>query len=413
MPRDLLTVTLCELAEQILAMREVLTEPAVATKPHARAVATLLGRGLDAVEGHLQRAAIVPDSDDPAAALRSLDACGRALRGLHRRLGLLDKRWDTAPIDIFLRQLREDAGGLPHPAVVLSDSFDALDDDVAGALRHDLDATGIAAGAAWHGQAVIAVPRLVATNPLAWPLVLPALVRLRGDTAQDPAAAAVCLGGPAVFAAQAAQALIMTPAGTPVWPALSRLAATAQRYAIHPAGDQGIGDDALAASEPVSLFVHLALSRDSALGFERAPHAHEGADAHPVSSAGAPLPSPSEAAALLAKLAAGVPINAVDPPLPPDFVQRLDAVDDPAGLYDLLEPLGERPATLPAILGVGWLYKVRYSYPYFREALRSGPTLRAALDAYRPHMIERTELLLQSIEAAHVQGIFLRGRLEP
>jgi hypothetical protein len=328
-------------------------------------------------------------------------------------LGLLDKRWDTAPIDIFLRQLREDAGNLPQPAVVLSDAGDALDDDVAGALRRELAAAGVAPGASWEGQPVIAVPRLVATNPLEWPLLLPALVRLRDPAAQDPAEAAVCLGGPAAFAAQAARALTTTPADAPVWPGLAAPAATAQRYTIHPRADQGHTGDALSDSEPVSLFIHLARSRDLALGFEQARQAPEGADVRPAAFPASPLPSPDEAATLLAKLATGVPINAIDPPLPPDFLQRLGAVNDPAGLYDLLEPLGERPATLPAILGVGWLYKVRYSYPCFREALHSGPTLRAALDAYRPHMIERSELLLQSIEAAHVQGIFLRGRLEP
>ena len=64
-------------------------------------MAALLTRGLDAVEERLQRDVLARadgllDGEDPAsrppgpATLRALDDCGRALRVLHRRLGLLD-----------------------------------------------------------------------------------------------------------------------------------------------------------------------------------------------------------------------------------------------------------------------------------------------------------------------------------
>jgi len=86
-------------------------------------------------------------------------------------------------------------------------------------------------------------------------------------------------------------------------------------------------------------------------------------------------------------------------------------VPDAARFYDLIDPLGERPAALGAILGVGWIYKIHHSYPLFRDVLRAHD-LRPALAAYRPHMTERNELLLQSIEAAYVHGIFNRGRLD-
>jgi hypothetical protein len=114
---------------------------------------------------------------------------------------------------------------------------------------------------------------------------------------------------------------------------------------------------------------------------------------------------------LLDKLIAGTPINAIDAPLPADFTARLDAVPDAARFYDLIDPLGERPASLGAILGVGWIYKIHHSYPLFRAVLRAHD-LRPALAAYRPHMTERNELLLQSIEGAYVHGIFNRGRLD-
>src|ERR687887_639134 len=123
------------------------------------------------------------------------------------------------------------------------------------------------------------------------------------------------------------------------------------------------------------------------------------------------LPTAAETAALLDKLIAGTPINAIDAPLPADFTARLDAVPDAARFYDLIDPLGERPAALGAILGVGWIYKIHHSYPLFRDVLRAHD-LRPALAAYRPHMTERNELLLQSIEGAYVHGIFNRERLD-
>src|SRR5579862_6856347 len=136
MPDDLLIVLLCELGERIIAMREVLAEPAVAGKPPTRAVAALLSHGLDALETRLQRDVLAStEEDDQAGALHALDACARAFGELHRRLGLLEIRWSAAAVDIFLRKLREDVGELPHPAVVLRDEYTASDDDVAARLR--------------------------------------------------------------------------------------------------------------------------------------------------------------------------------------------------------------------------------------------------------------------------------------
>jgi hypothetical protein len=434
--QDLLIVLLCELGERLVTMRELLSAPAVATKPHAGAVATLLTRGLDAVEERLQRDVLARGDGllaaaDPAfrppepATLRALDDCGRALRVLHRQLGLLDMRWSAAPVDIFVRKLRADNGAVPHPTVVLCDDYGALDDDVAEHLRAGLLDAGVPVGGSWAaGAPVLALPRLEAANPLAWPLLLPALVRLHVQRervgARVPAAGAAGaehvavarLGGPAVFAAHAAHALTSAPTDVAVWAVLAPLAAAAQACA---GGlEQGRGaDTGCGPTGSIAFFTRALRTRDELLG-HRPP-----ADPRPLggdapaepASPGPLLPTAAETAALLDKLIAGTPINAIDAPLPADFTERLDAVPDAARFYDLIDPLGERPASLGAILGVGWIYKIHHSYPLFRAVLRAHD-LRPALAAYRPHMAERNELLLQSIEGAYVHGIFSRGRLD-
>jgi len=474
---DLIVALLCELGERVLAMRALLAEPVVAAKPQAHAVAALLATGLDAVEARLQRDVLTrPDRaagrDDAADRLRALADCGRALRALHGRLGLLAVRSDAGPVDIFLRKVRDDLGpsvDLPHPAVVLSDNDadddthdDARpngasrDDDVAEQLGGDLAAAGVAADMTGVEEPIVALPRIEAANPLSWPLLLPALARVylrRGagtDLGEGEAregdmdgVIAVRLGGPAAFAARAAQALIATPPDVPVWPALSRQAGLAETYAGGlgvPAHESGEGFEREA---PHALFARLLRRRDEALGHAAPNNIDPGqtaAAAHRRPALPPPeVPTAAETALLLRKLADGVPINAIDAPVPADFLDRLNGLENAAGFYDLIGPLEERPASLAAILGVGWLYKVRYSYPLFRAALRAGSddtgadagsddtgadagsddtgadaggTLRAALAAYRPHMVERDELLLQSIEAAHVQGIFARGKLD-
>jgi hypothetical protein len=433
--QDLLIVLLCELGERLVTMRELLSAPAVATKPHSGAVAALLTRGLDAVEERLQRdvlaradgllAAADPASWPPEpATLRALDDCGRALRVLHRQLGLLDMRWSAAPVDIFLRKLRADNGALPHATVVLCDDYGTLDDDVAERLRAGLLDAGVPVGDSWAASApVLALPRLEAANPLAWPLLLPALVRLHGQATGDPLpptayrlppehVAVARLGGPAVFAAHAAHALASAPTDVAVWAMLAPLAAAAHTCAggleQGRAADAGCGP-----TGSLAFFTRVLRTRDELLGHRVAadPRPADGDIAAEPVAPGPLLPTAAETAALLDKLIAGTPINAIDAPLPADFTERLDAVPDAAHFYDLIDPLGEQPASLGAILGVGWIYKIHHSYPLFRTVLQAHD-LRSALAAYRPHMTERNELLLQSIEGAYVHGIFNRGRLD-
>jgi len=434
MPDDLLVVILCELGERMLAMREALAEPSVATKPHARAVAALLNQGLDALEARLQRDVLAAEGgarEARPALLDTLYQCGQALRALHSRLGLLDMRWSAASVDIFLRKLRDDVGAsLPHPAVVLSDDYAALDDDVADSLYAALEATGVTVDPAHGMEPTVALPRIESTDPLCWPLLLPALARIyllqlvqqeggapapqgTSSFAANPAVQAlvtVRLVGPAAFAAQSVQALLFAPVDTSAYtPGLW----SAQRAALDAAGgldDAGIGG-AFDESGGISLFTRLLRMRDEVLG--RRPSSGW------ISSTGAAVarlpepdvPTAQETAALLDKLVAGTPINAIDPPVPPDFLARLEGVDTPDAFYALIGPLGERPASLAAILSVGWLYKVRYSYPLFGRLVEEHGDIGRALAAYRPHALERGDLLAQSIEAAHVQGIFVRGKV--
>ncbi len=461
----LLPVLLCELGERLLSMREMLTQPSVAAKSQSRAVAAILGRGLDSLEDRIQRevldAADVFESaasgQQGAALSRSLAVladCSQAFQALHARLGLLDVRGDVAPVDIFLRKLREDVEAtpldsghasdgqlplLPSPTVVLADSYDALDDDVAARLRADLAAVdaGLAANVDPDGAPIIALPRLEAADPLAWPLLLGTLARAylhqradrdttrsldRDRTPRGVAgphefegAAAVCLGGPAVYAARAVAALLLAPADARVWtPALRQMETVARACAGGLDGSPAEGETRGAEDGIVSTYGPLLSRRDEVLGSGASSRWGDTLmdPSRPWVELGLPrpdVPTATETADLLDKLAAGTPINAIAPPVPRDFVQRLERMDSARDFYDLIAPLGERPASLAAILGVGWLYKVRYSYPLFRDLLRDRRGLRPALELYRPHLLQRNDVLLQSIEAAHVQGIFTRA----
>jgi hypothetical protein len=433
MPDDLLLVILCELGERMLAMREALAEPSVATKPHARAVAALLNQGLDALEARLQRDVLAPDggvSEATPALLDTLYQCGQALRALHARLGLLDMRWSAASVDIFLRKLRDDVGAnLPHPAVVLSDDYAALDDDVADSLFAALEVCGVTVDPVSGMEPTVALPRIESVDPLCWPLLLPALTRIylaqHSDSLRDPRGrpyvfelavspfGAVRLVGPAAFAALAAQALLFTPPAISAWPtSFWHVAFTAKAVAGGlEQGERHVLDREDGAG---GFLGQLLGARDKAVGRGvSSGWGGNGVSEQVWVDLGLPepdVPTAEETAALLDKLVAGTPINAIDPPVPPDFLARLEGVDTPDAFYALIGPLGERPASLAAILGVGWLYKVRHSYPLFGRLLEEHGDIGRALAAYRPHALERGDLLAQSIEAAHVQGIFVRGK---
>jgi len=435
MPDDLPTVILCELGERVIAMREALADPSVASKPHARAVAALLGGGLDALEARLQRDVLRRQrgaEDATPAILDTLYQCGQALRALHSRLGLLDMRWSAASVDIFLRKLRDEVGAdLPHPAVVLTDDYAALDDDVAESLHDALRAAGVDVDNESGTEPAVALPRIESVDPLTWPLLSPALARLflsryNGRLRQEKSApsleedpsiqlqVAVRLLGPAAFAARAVYELLFAPVALTVdRPDLQLM----RNAALSMAGGLDAEDRGAMGQEEsalIGLFAHLLrarddiFQRDGTLGYgefiDDALWAELGLDLPDV-------PTVEETAVLLDKLVAGTPINAIDPPVPADFLERLEGVDNPDDFYALIGPLGERPASLATILGVGWLYKVRYSYPLFGQLIEEHADVARILAAYRPHLLERTDLLAQSIEAAHVQGIFMRGRL--
>jgi len=442
MPDDLLLVILCELGERMLAMREILAEPSVAAKPHARAVAALLNHGLDALEARLQRDVLAQDNgavEPTPALLGTLYQCGQALRALHRRLGLLDMRWSAAPVDIFLRKLRDDAGAdLPHPAVVLSDDYTTLDDDVADNLVAELVAAGVEMGAVSGVESTVALPRIETADPLNWPLLLPALGRIilsrHDDARQDghprqrglravagdpatPTLVAARLIGPAAFACVAAQSLLFTSPDNSAWtPPFWAVAFAVKADAGGLEREEDASRAMTSGDGAVGVLGRLLGARDKALGRAIASGwGNVGIDDKEwalLSLHTPDVPTAEETVALLDKLVAGTPINAIDPPVPDDFLDCLEGVDTPDAFYTLIGPLGERPASLAAILGVGWLYKAWYSYPLFGRLVKEYGDIGRVLAAYRPHLLERNSLLAQSIEAAHVQGIFARGKLE-
>jgi len=435
MPDDLLlAAALCEAGERVLALRTVLTEPSVAILLPSRAVASTLIYAIDAVEARLER--VVRAARTSAAGLSpttrvDLAATGQALQAVHARLGLLAGRVDAAAVDIFLHMLRDDldaagpeavAAMLPTPLVVLSD-HEAMARDVVLDLRRDLAGTDEASQGDLDGDAhvVLSLPRGDAADPLRWPLLLRPFARaylrrqsrarawplLGGDAAVE-GATAVYLGGPAVFTAHVAHDAL-APRSMNEDPRLLGAMRTAARLYVRGRALSSERSGRENGDDVDDLFTHLAWGESDAPddGFP---------DEADLMRLALLLPRPvtameAEKDALFAKLSAGTPINAVEPPPRADLTQALDAMTDASDFYALIATVGERPAALCTMLEVGWRYKARVSYRLFGDLLRDEDAFTPALAAYKPHLTQRNDVLVQSIEAAYVHRIF--GRSAP
>jgi hypothetical protein len=126
-----------------------------------------------------------------------------------------------------------------------------------------------------------------------------------------------------------------------------------------------------------------------------------------------PAPAPIDEQTLetlYGQLCDGRPINARPAALPRDFVQQLEEADDSDRFYALVQQANERPCTLATILAVGWRYKVRHTYPLCRELMSGGRPWDAAFEVLAAHVLERSSLLQQSMEAAYVQQVFAHWR---
>lgn len=395
-------------------------------------MASTLTQAIDAVEvrlDHAFRAAGAGEGGLSSALCADLVATGHALQAVHARLGLLAGRADAAAVDIFLHMLRDDldataptplAAALPTPLVVLSDHAD-LARDVALDLRGDLAGTDAALRELDDDYLVLSLPRADAADPLTWPLLLRPFARayLRRQSrarawpllAHDAAiegATAVYLGGPTVFAAHAARSGL-TPLDGNEAPRLLGAMRTASRLYVQGASlsseraghehSDGVDD----------LFARLAAGANGALddGFP---------DEAVLMRLTLLLPRPvtateAEKDALFAKLSTGTPINAVEPPPRVDLTEALDAMADASDFYALIATVGERPAALTTMLEVGWRYKAQVSYRLFGDLLRDEGALKPTLAAYRPHLTQRNDVLVQSIEAAYVHRIFGRNTM--
>ena len=60
---------------------------------------------------------------------------------------------------------------------------------------------------------------------------------------------------------------------------------------------------------------------------------------------------------------------------------------------------------MATILAVGWRYKLRRTYPLCRELMSGDRSWEAAFEAMAAHVLERSSLLQQSMEAAYVQQV--------
>lgn len=433
MPDDLLlAAALCEAGERVLALRAVLTDPSVAIRLPSRAVASALTRAIEAVEARLEHTTLsahVDDRDLSPAVRADLAATGKALQTIHARLGLLAGRADAATVDIFLHMLRDDldatasspvAAALPTPLVVLSD-HDDMACDVALDLRNDLAETDGASNEAGDNHLVLSLPRADAADPLTWPLLLRPFARaylrrqsrahawpLLASDAAIEGATAVYLGGPSVFAAHAAR-IGLTSIASDDAPRLlgamktaARLYVQGQALSFHRAGpESGEAVDDLVERLAVSAIGAL----DNSLTDDASLMRLALLTPRPVTA------TEAEKDVLFAKLSAGTPINAVEPSPRPDLTAALDAISDASDFYALIATVGERPTALTTMLEVGWRYKARVSYRLFGDLLRDEGALTPALMAYRPHLTQRNDVLVQSIEAAYVHRIFGRNAM--
>jgi hypothetical protein len=124
----------------------------------------------------------------------------------------------------------------------------------------------------------------------------------------------------------------------------------------------------------------------------------------------AAIPDVATMQALCAKLVDGQPINALPLHLHQSFAVDLAAAAESDHFYEAIRGAGEQPATLALILGAGWRYKLGATYPLCRTLMVAPTGWHQAQEQLSAHVLERSSLLQQSIEAAHIHQSFARWR---
>ena len=431
---SLLTVLFCELFEHLVALQALLNDPHHRTRRQASAVSQLLQHALNDLEMRLDAsrpalARIEPTDSQAGSALAELGTAMAAVRQVHLHLALLGARWPLGTADLFFRKIRGEGIAVPVPTICVTYAMDDAIEDLGERLADRLSAGGLTSSHTQSETVLLGLSAAHLLDPLRWPRLVTGLAfalveieRKRGGLparADEPGVQGESVRR--VFAAELAARLV----GQATYCAVATYQLTAR---LTGADDQGIADAMAAVSgeqigaDDSSSFFHGLLAAQSALHGSWGKTAAWQLDSSAVQLrqaardcaerlVGSPLQTEPEVVTLLQQLLAdGVPINAMPPRLRAGFAEQLSAADTSSAFYTAIDSAAEQPASLAAIMATGWRYKIEVTYPLCRDAMAGAQPWTAARDALAGHVLERSSLLQQSIEAAHIHQTFARWR---
>ncbi len=430
-----LAAAFCEACERLIFVRALLADPRLETRRQGSAVVALLSDSLAAVEAKLRELRPLSFAAAPgetaAFVLAGLGVVVAGVHQIHAQLGLLGARWPLGTADLFARKLVAEGLPIPVPTLCPSTAVDGQGMPVAQVLQERLAAVGVYPVDLARPAPILTLPTADLLDPLSWAaLIMPLAahyIRTPGfiaqapdllDTSQDAylragsaLIAARLLGEPA-YAACATRAILTRMAGGSAMPNLAHL----YQASAPLSGPLGPAEEQTLCGYFAGVLDQLAAQ---GAGWGRVEASPADADRGQWEALQgvidrmlpAPqLPDPETVERLFAQLCDGRPINAYPPRLPDEFDALLQAGDQAASFYALLEHADERPCSLATILAVGWRYKVRRTYARCTELMVGPGQWRECLDLLAAHVLERCALLQQSIEAAYVQQVFARWR---
>jgi hypothetical protein len=438
-PADLASVAFCEACERLVAVRALLEDPRHQTRRQGAALTEVLRTGVGAVARQLQAvtaAAFDGDENEARLALAGIGTAFGALRRIHEHLGYLSTRWPLGTADLFTRKLVAEGIPIPIPTLLVSGAYDDLAEEVGEVLRQQCRDIGIPMQRPSGGAPLIAIPMMDLLDPLCWPALLYPLadtmvkglgladgLRSSGQRPGDhdgyrracSACVAARLLGEPTFLACAVRSLLVRLSGSERGADLSLLARYSAPYS------QPYEAAPIAANLGAYFAGLLAVQQAGRYGWGQTHVRHDDLLDLPetfpeiAELVGTRLPLPAQPdEALLSTLCTlledGRPINAAPPRLPHDFARSLANGADADRFYAVVAQVGEQPSSLAAILEAGWRYKLRRSYPLCRELLGGADRWDTGFDNFAGHVLERSALLAQSMEAAYVQQVFARWR---
>jgi hypothetical protein len=431
---SLLTVLFCEIFEHLVSLQALLNDPHHRTRRQASAVSQLLQHALNDLETRLEafRPALAnpaPTDEQAVSALAVLGTAMAAVRQVHLHLALLGARWPLGTADLFFRKLRGEGIAVPVPTLCVSYAMDDPIEDLGMRLADRLNAGGLLSTHTQSDTVLLGLPAAHLLDPLRWPRLVTglafAMVEIERKHGRLPARA----DEPGVQGESIRRLFAAEIAAKLVGQATYCAAATYQLSArLSGADDQGVAEAmAVVNREQIgadnsSSFFHGLLAVQSALHSSWGKSATWQLDSSAVDLrqsardcaerlVGSPQPAePAIVAHLQQLLADGVPINAMPLQLKTGFAEQLSAAGTSASFYTAIEGAAEQPASLAAILATGWRYKIEATYPLCRDTMAGAQAWTTARDALAGHVLERSSLLQQSIEAAHIHQTFARWR---